>query len=114
MANATPLLLDPQWMTEMFFSKEPAARAKSLFMDGWYKAGPSMYFNEEGEAAAEEYFDLTNNPSRQYSREKYYGRGRSLSVGDMVEVDGVLYLCASEGWVEVMDRAAAPSNWMEV
>lgn len=40
----------------------------------------------EGEAIADELFDLTNNPGRQVEREEKYGRGRSLSVGDIVKV----------------------------
>jgi len=51
-----------------------------------------------GEDAAEEAFDLTNNPSRQAEREEKYGRGKSVSVGDVVEVDGVNYICESFGW----------------
>ena len=47
---------------------------------------------------AEEVFDLTNNPGRQDEREELYGRFRSVSVGDIVEVDGVPFLCASMGW----------------
>lgn len=52
----------------------------------------------KGEKAAEDAFDLTNNPSRQYEREEFYGSQRSVSVGDVVDVDGELFLCASFGW----------------
>ncbi|HEX8605111.1 MAG TPA: hypothetical protein VF774_20875 [Pseudoduganella sp.] len=38
------------------------------------------------EDIADELFDLTNNPGRQQEREQKYGRGRSLSVGDIVKV----------------------------
>lgn len=56
-----------------------------------------------GEAAAEEMFDLTNNPSRQDEREERYGRHRSVSVGDIIEVEeqpGIVtqWLCESCGW----------------
>lgn len=51
-----------------------------------------------GQDAAEEAFDLTNNPQRQIERLEKYGRGKSVSVGDVVEVDGVNYLCESFGW----------------
>lgn len=54
-----------------------------------------------GEAVAEEVFDLTNNPSRQDERERVYGRGRSISSGDIVEVDGVAYLCLPIGWARL-------------
>ncbi|PPD55525.1 MAG: hypothetical protein CTY12_00685 [Methylotenera sp.] len=52
----------------------------------------------EGEDAAEEAFDLTNNPSRQTEREQLYGRGPSVSVGDVIDVDGVNYACLPFGW----------------
>lgn len=64
------------------------------------------------EEAAEEAFDLTNNPSRQDERELVYGRGRSLSVGDIVEVEDrhdpekvTAWLCMSAGWKEVTVQA---------
>jgi hypothetical protein len=58
------------------------------------------------EALAEECFDLTNNPSRQDERVKAYGRGRSLSVGDVVDLgnnlfNGGQWLCAPMGWVKL-------------
>lgn len=51
--------------------------------------------------AAEEAFDLTNNPSRQEEREEVYGRGRSLSVGDVVVVGQEQFLCKSFGWEQL-------------
>jgi hypothetical protein len=54
---------------------------------------------------AEEMFDLTNNPSRDDERELLYGRGRSVSVGDIVEVESgenvESWLCMSFGWHKV-------------
>ena len=58
-------------------------------------------FGIEGEQGAEEAFDLTNNPSRQEERELKYGRHRSVSVGDIVEVDGVDFLCDNFGWCQL-------------
>ena len=63
-----------------------------------YISYPPIVVVHEGEEAAEEAFDLTNNPSRQEEREIKYGRGPSLSVGDVVCVDGVNYACLSMGW----------------
>lgn len=63
-----------------------------------YKVSKPIVVPFYGEAAAEEAFDLTNNPSRQDEREEKYGRGKSVSVGDVVEVDGINYLCESCGW----------------
>ncbi len=53
---------------------------------------------DAGEAAAEEMFDLTNNPYRREERVAKYGRGRSLSVGDVVDVDGEKFVCLPMGW----------------
>lgn len=57
------------------------------------------------EAMANECFDLTNNPGRQEERELVYGTGRSVSVGDIVEVEHPRdpektesWLCMSFGW----------------
>ena len=50
------------------------------------------------EMAADEIFDLTNNPSRQEEREMKYGRGRSMSVGDVVRVGNEMVVCMSCGW----------------
>jgi hypothetical protein len=55
-------------------------------------------FDGAGEDGADEAFDLTNNPSRQEEREEKYGRGRSLSVGDVVQVDDEKFVCLSFGW----------------
>jgi len=54
--------------------------------------------NGDSQDAAEEAFDLTNNPSRQDEREQIYGRGRSLSTGDIVVVGEEQWLCMSFGW----------------
>ena len=54
-----------------------------------------------GLEAAREAFDLTNNPMRQKEREERYGRHRSVSVGDVIEVSGINYFCDSFGWVEI-------------
>ena len=63
----------------------------------------SALFDVQGcsQDAAEEVFDLTNNPGREFVREQVYGRGPSLSVGDIVVVDEEQWLCMSFGWVEV-------------
>lgn len=63
-----------------------------------YTVGGTFETDLEGEAAAEEAFDLTNNPYRQAEREEKYGNGRSVSSGDVIEVDGVKFACMSIGW----------------
>ena len=98
MSNVTIKLLDSTKIGNMFFAKDQVSEAKDSLKQGMYRNAGSFFFDTEGEAAAEEAFDMTNNPARQYERSKYYGNGPSVSVGDIVEVDGVNYLCASFGW----------------
>lgn len=66
-----------------------------------WETGPSFVIKQDGEEAAEEIFDLTNNPSRmeefRESTAMPYGY-RSVSVGDIVEVNGVDYFCNNVGW----------------
>lgn len=66
-----------------------------------WETGPSFVIKQDGEEAAEEIFDLTNNPSRMEEFRKStampYGY-RSVSVGDIVEVNGVDYFCDNIGW----------------
>lgn len=101
MSNVTIKLVDTSKFADFFFTNNAKDLAKTLMAEGKYTRAGDFFFNQEGEAAAEEAFEMTNNPSRQYEREKYYGRGRSVSVGDIVEVDGVNFLCLGCGWVEL-------------
>ena len=101
MPNVVLKLVESELMGEFYFTKDQAGKAKELLKAGKYKNSGSFFLSQEGVDAAEDMFDMTNNPGRQYEREKYYGRGRSVSVGDIVEVDGVNYLCANIGWVIV-------------
>lgn len=69
---------------------------------GAYKQESALFtVNGDSIDAAEEAFDLTNNPSRQDERERVYGRGRSLSTGDIVVVGEEQWVCLSFGWAEV-------------
>ena len=70
--------------------------------EGAYTQESALFtVNGDSEDAAEEVFDLTNNPSRQEERERVYGRGRSLSTGDIVVVGEEQWLCMSFGWAEL-------------
>ena len=101
MATATIKLVNGELLGNFYFTPDPVALAQKLLKGGLYQVLGTMAVDAEGEAAAEEVFDLTNNPSRQDEREQVYGRGRSVSVGDIVCVDGQDFLCASVGWVAV-------------
>lgn len=83
----------------LHFDRDPVGLAE-VFSDR-YVIGGEFDVKESGEEAAEEVFDLTNNPSRQEERELLYGRGRSVSVGDVVVVDKDSYLCANMGWTRL-------------
>lgn len=96
MSKVTILLCPHDVLGNVFFNKDKV----QLIKDALPRYSDAGSFETEllGDDAAEEAFDLTNNPSRQEEREKKYGRGRSVSSGDVVDVDGVKYACLSIGW----------------
>lgn len=96
------IFLAPQsLMADMYFTPdwEIADKVRSRLND--YQQTSFFLAPAQGEDAAEYAFDLTNNPSRQEERERYYGRGRSVSVGDVVSVDGSNWLCDKTGWIKL-------------
>lgn len=99
MTQATIFLMNEDLWRERpaFNSKEQTAFARVNRKIGFTNAG-TINTTKVGAQAAEEMFDLTNNPSRQDEREELYGRGRSVSSGDIINVDGTDYLCLSIGW----------------
>jgi hypothetical protein len=102
MSVATVKLVSEQFMAEFYSRGDQVGTARSLQKDGWYRVLGSMGIHSlAGEDVAEEVFDLSNNPSRQAERDLHYGPFRSVSVGDIVNVDGQDYLCASMGWIEL-------------
>ena len=102
MKLATVHLIHPDQMGSFYFTKEAGALALRNLAEGNYTQVPCEIFEDfTGEDAAEEIFDLTNNPYRQSARVAKYGRGRSVSVGDIVQVDGDRWLCRPTGWIQV-------------
>jgi hypothetical protein len=100
--TAKILLLDPEYMGQFYFKPNPRETARELLAKDLYTAQGQFTLNvTDSEDAAEFLFDLTNNPSKDDLRAVLYGRGRSLSVGDIVDVDGELLLCANTGWQRV-------------
>lgn len=69
-----------------------------------YEITPSFEFICDDKDPAEEVWDMINNPRRQGTREELYGNGRSVSVGDVVNVDGKDYLCNTIGFIELWER----------
>jgi hypothetical protein len=59
------------------------------------------YSDDSHEEICEEFFDITNNPSRKSEHRELVGNFRSISVGDVIQVDNSLYLCDSVGWKEI-------------
>lgn len=97
MATITIKLAPAHLLGEIYFADDKAKYAKAW--ETMYTTHGPISVTESGQDAAEEAFDLTNNPSRNDERVAVYGTHRSISVGDIVEVDGVAYLCDSFGWV---------------
>lgn len=73
-----------------------------------YRAGRYQHKGEVpvgerlGEEAAEEAFDLTNNPSRDDERQEHWPNRRSVSVSDIVLIGADAWLCASVGWTLIV------------
>jgi hypothetical protein len=110
MAQAKIRLVPMELSMSYYISRDTVRLARQMLADGLYTDGPTVEVAASGEAAAEEVFDLTNNSSRQEECELKYGRGRSVSVGDIVEVDGTAYVCAPVGWAEFEAEEAVEST----
>ena len=100
MAHVTVALVDSLKLGDFYFTKDAEALARKYLEEGLYKTVCELDLPYDGEDACEEVFDLTNNPGRMDRRSRY-GNGRSVSVGDLVIVDGVIHLCRPAGWVQV-------------
>ena len=100
MKFATIHTVHNEHLANFYFTKDAAALARQCMQQGLYTAHHPIMSSPwlEGESVAEEMFDLTNNPGRQAERVQLYGRGRSVSVGDIVETEGSFYLCCGTGW----------------
>ena len=105
MANATVAFLNRDKMIEYYGTSAQSQLAKKHLKDsGNYADTRPISIDLEGlhgEDAAEELFDLTNNPSRYEECVARCGKTRSLSVGDIVYVDHLTFVCCSFGWKEI-------------
>ena len=89
------------------YGKDPVGAATKALKEGMYGESRLFYVQGISKDAADEVFDLTNNPGRQDERVVAYGTGPSLSVGDIVEVYNPdfsieQWLCKSFGWEEII------------
>jgi hypothetical protein len=90
----------PSWR---FLTQDNVEEVRTAHNAGMYVLQSVLFIVEgEGVDAAEEAFDLTNNPGRQEERERVYGTGRSVSTGDIVSIDDdEQWLCLSFGWAKL-------------
>lgn len=72
--------------------------ARTLVNTSGYTQTWSGQLDLEGVDAAEEMFELTNDPSRRGERNTLCPGMRPVDVGDIVNVDGVDYVCLDMGW----------------
>ena len=84
-----------------FYGADPVKAAGELIRRDAYKKIGVIQTTLKGEEAAEEMFDLSNNPSRDAERRAVWGENRSLSVGDVVHVNDESWLCCSMGWTKL-------------
>jgi hypothetical protein len=102
MAVATIKFLNEGLQDKFYFRIFHDRLARRLLKEDQYSIYATMGVpGLVGEAAAEEVFDIANNPSREGERDQLYGQARSVSVGDIVNVDGVDYVCAPVGWIKL-------------
>lgn len=97
MNNAVIFQAPVEAMINFYTGDAVKAAGELIKRDAYVKIG-AIPTQLSGEDAAEEMFDLSNNPSRQEERELLWGNYRSLSVGDVVQVGGESFLCCSQGW----------------
>lgn len=78
-----------------------ARAVNELREQGAYRFIGVFETDKDDEHAAEEMFDLSNNPGRDAERAERWGANRSLSVGDIVQVNDDSWVCGVVGWQRV-------------
>lgn len=99
--NYATIFLAPAVSMMDFYTKDRLAMVTELISKDRYQRIGTLATEKSGEEACEEMFDLSNNPSREHERKIKWGAHRSLSVGDVVHVDGDSWLCDSVGWTKL-------------
>lgn len=111
-SSVTVLLVPDQLLRDFYMVKFNNEDKMNFIKTNFhsYQSAASWDVDYADDDAAEEAFDLTNNPWREEERKAVYGRKRSVSTGDIIKVensvDGTRYfLCDSIGW-KVLDLAS--------
>lgn len=99
MSTITIKLMPIEMMRDIYFVEDKESFVKNSLDQ--YKVCKPFNINCNSFDVAEYIYDLTNNPSRQEEREDFYGRGRSVSIGDIVNVDGIDFLCDRIGFIQL-------------
>ena len=97
MTKVQILLAPSRLMGEFYFRNKDTVSLIREYHPEYQLAG-EFTTHYTGQEAAEEAFDITNNPSREQERNGIYGRKRSVSVGDIIRVDTEEWVCMSTGW----------------
>lgn len=97
MNQVTVHLLPTKFAADAYMANNFISMAKAIMARGEY-----VSFEASGMDTVdpEEIFDVSNNPDRQTERNQKYGQHRSLSVGDVVSINGNNYLCGNVGFYE--------------
>lgn len=99
MTICTIRLMNPTvFRNRPFMLRDDVATVRASLKAGEYDIVARIDTDKTGKDAAEEMFDLTNNPALHTERETLYGDKRSISAGDIVTVGDTDYLCLSIGW----------------
>jgi len=100
--NTAKVLFPPRDLQNIAFLHGSQPKLVAAFHGNRYTVACKLAVgNRVGQAAAEECFDITNNPGRIAERAKKFGNRRSVSVGDIVLIGGDAWLCQPFGWEKV-------------
>lgn len=103
MSQATVFKPNILGSSHMFYGSELTLRrvVADLIRVDAYRKVCVVETSLEGERAAEEMFDLSNNPEREEEKVQRWGDHPSLSVGDVVFVNDESWLCCPAGWIKL-------------
>lgn len=101
MGQVTVKILNRELTREFWRSDTRADDAQKWLAEGQYRDVYQMKVTAQGERAAEVMYDFTNNPELDQARDALGYRGPAVNVGDIVNVEGVDFLCLPTGWLKI-------------